>query len=677
MSEPSADGNLDRASSSRSTSPSPSLRARWHYRSDALFAKGTAPLIAWLGLVTLALILAAGFVISLFGIAVNGNRPSGFLENTWMSLLRTMDPGTMGGDQGWGWRGIALVVTIGGILIVSILIGLVTSGIENRLAELRKGRSRVIERDHVVILGWSPKIFPVISELAIANENQKHGRIVILAARDKSEMEDELDAQLGDLGPTRVICRTGHPSTIGDLDLVAVDAAKSVIVLAPEGTGALSDAMVIRSVLALLQTPSGRDVPVIAELADSRNARALQAATGGRVRTLVSSEIVARVTAQVCREPGASAVYQELLDFDGDELYFESVPELVGQSFGAALNAFEDASIVGLRHADGSVDLVPLMTTTIEPGCDVLAIAGDDDRVLFSGFRDANPRPTGNGAALPSRPPARILVLGWNHFGPFVLGELDGNVPADSKVCIAVHPDRAEANTASKVGTLPNTAVSVELADVTEPGVLGRLLDAEAWDHVILLCYRENCEADEADAHALMTLLALRQELSAREARDGAAATPSVVAELRDVRDVALAGITRPDDLIVSERLTSLVIAQLAQSPELETVFRELFSAGGPQVRLQPASEYAPIDEPCVYADVVAAGRDRGEVVIGYRRNSANGAPVVNPAKQTALNLRAVDEVIVIARTPVVAPAPAPAVATELKGTAAVPVPTS
>jgi len=627
-----------------------------------MFARGTGVLIAWLAVATLALVVATAFVISAFGIAANGERPGGFFENAWQSLLRAMDPGTMGGDRGWGFRIVALAVTIGGILIVSILIGLVTSGIEARLTELRKGRSRVIEHDHVVVLGWSAKLFPVISELAIANENQRDACIVILAPRDKSEMEDELAAQLGDLGPTRVVCRTGNPSVLGDLDLVAVDAAKSVVVLAPEASTQVSDAMVIRAVLALLQTSHDAEVPVIAELTDTRNARALRAATGGRIRTLVSSEIVARVTAQVCREPGASAVYQELLDFDGDELYFETVPELEGATFGAALTAFEDASIVGLRHADGTVELAPAMTAPIPAGTAVLAIAEDDDRVVFTGFRDVDARTGWSHPAVPSRPEAHILVLGWNHFGPFVLHELDGNVPAGSKVSIAVHPDRPEAAAASRLGALEHTTVSVEVADVTEPGVLATLLAHEPWDHVILLCYRENCDADEADAHALMTLLALRQELSRAE-QSGTGTSPSVVAELRDVRDVALAGITRPDDLIVSERLTSLVIAQLAESPELETVFGELFAAGGPQVRLQPASGYVPVGQACTYAEVVAGGRAEGEVVIGYRCNSAGEPPVVNPAKSTPLVLTAEDEVIVIARsaaTDPAAPTPAP-----------------
>jgi len=60
----------------------------------------------------------------------------------------------------------------------------------------------------------------------------------------------------------------------------------------------------------------------------------------------------------------------------------------------------------------------------------------------------------------------------------------------------------------------------------------------------------------------------------------------------------------------------------------------------------------------------VAGGRAEGEVVIGYRCNSAGEPPVVNPAKSTPLVLSAEDEVIVIARaatTDPAAPTPAPA----------------
>ncbi len=63
---------------------------------------------------------------------------------------------------------------------------------EGKVEELRKGRSRGPREGHSLILGWSPQIFTILSELMVANENQKNARIVILADKDKVEMEDEV-----------------------------------------------------------------------------------------------------------------------------------------------------------------------------------------------------------------------------------------------------------------------------------------------------------------------------------------------------------------------------------------------------------------------------------------------------------------------------------------------------
>src|SRR4029079_17861665 len=104
------------------------------------FARGTGVLIAWLAVATLALGVVTAVVISAFGIAANGERPGGFFENAWQSLLRAMDPGTMGGDRGWGFRIVALAVTIGGILIVSILLRLLRRGSAHRLTHTHQGR---------------------------------------------------------------------------------------------------------------------------------------------------------------------------------------------------------------------------------------------------------------------------------------------------------------------------------------------------------------------------------------------------------------------------------------------------------------------------------------------------------------------------------------------------------
>ena len=53
------------------------------------------------------------------------------------------------------------------------LIGFLSSKIVDKLDNLKKGRTRVVEDNHTVILGWSSKIFTIIGELIIANENKR------------------------------------------------------------------------------------------------------------------------------------------------------------------------------------------------------------------------------------------------------------------------------------------------------------------------------------------------------------------------------------------------------------------------------------------------------------------------------------------------------------------------
>ena len=150
-----------------------------------------------------------------------------------------------------------LALTIAGLFIVSALIGVIAAGIDTKLAELRRGRSIVLEKEHTVILGWSDSIFTIIRELTLANESRHKPVIVILADMDKVEMEDELKAKVPDLRGTRVICRSGSPMDIDDLALSSHISARSVILLAPDSED--PDSEVIKTLLAL--DPRGRRGP--------------------------------------------------------------------------------------------------------------------------------------------------------------------------------------------------------------------------------------------------------------------------------------------------------------------------------------------------------------------------------------------------------------------------------
>ena len=104
----------------------------------------------------------------------------------------------------------------------------------------------------------------VVSELCLANANQRRGVIVVLAERDKREMEEELAARIDTFHGTRVVCRTGNPANLHDLQIANVAQARSIVAL---GAGdAVGDASVVKAVLAVLHVVESADVTIVAEV---------------------------------------------------------------------------------------------------------------------------------------------------------------------------------------------------------------------------------------------------------------------------------------------------------------------------------------------------------------------------------------------------------------------------
>ncbi len=396
---------------------------RARYAFDKSMSAGPVALIGWLALVSLLVIVLAGAFIALSGVAQEGDDGMGFGEAMWASLMRTLDAGTMGGDTGWGFRVVMLVVTLAGIFIVSTLIGVLSSGIDAKLTELRKGRSRVLEDGHVIVFNWSPSIFDVISELFVANANHPGTRIVVMADRDKVEMEDELAAKLPKTRGVKVVCRRGDPTDLYDIGLANPQASKSIVILSPEGDD--PDSQTIKTLLAIVNDPNRRAAPyrIAAEIREAKNADLARIVGGAEAQLVMADDLIAKIVVHSSRQAGLSAVYSELLDFDGCEIYAAKVPAIEGKTFGEALHAFETCALLGVRGPDGKVRLNPPMDETVPAGAQAILIAEDDGAIKADG------RPTFDSSVLRERAappvgPERALLLGWNRRGPRIAAEL-------------------------------------------------------------------------------------------------------------------------------------------------------------------------------------------------------------------------------------------------------------
>jgi voltage-gated potassium channel Kch len=608
---------------------------RLRYRFDNSLARGPLVLIGWLGVAVILLVLVATTAAAVTHVLFGGGRNRGVVEDLWQGLRRVLDASAFGNDTAWPARLMALFVTLFGIFIGGSLIGLIATALDQRVDQLRKGRSAVLESNHTLILGWSARLPVIVQELVVANQNVARPVVVILAKREKAHMEAELRDRTGDTGRTKVVCRNGDPGKPADLVLANIAGARSTIIL----VGDEGDAGVVKTILAVKTLdPDFSRTNVVAELAHCDHARTVRAIADGAIATVNSDDVIADVTAQACHQTGLSVVLRDLLDFEGDECYFAVVAELEGHTYGEALGAFETSSVIGRYSADGFVELNPPADSRFGPGDEVIAVSADDDTVVFTGFRDV-PVPAAAEPGHHDEAPLRVLIVGWSAFAPKVIHELDAFLAPGSHIQVCIDAAIAEPGTLCEV-PLANVEMNVVMIG-SGPEHLLALDELPPFDQVIVLGYRDAMSVAEADSRTLLTLLTLRKVWPPD-------ATPRVpiIAQLLDQSNVELATTTGVDDFIVSDALASLMLAQLSQRRQLQAVFDELFDPGGAGVELQPASRFV-TDKVVGYAEIVSAGAAQGVSVLGWRIN-ASGEVVINPAKSRAVRLGPDDQVLVV-----------------------------
>jgi voltage-gated potassium channel Kch len=622
---------------------SPGIRERLSYRFDRFMERGTVALI--LGLFAISIVAIVAIVLVL--VIINGDDGFTIPELLWMSLLRTLDSGTMGGDVGSAQFMFGmLAVTFAGIFIISTLIGILNNGISDKLSDLRKGRSRVLERDHVLILGWSQQVFPVITQLIQAGASRRRTTIVVLADQDRIEMEDLIRERVTIPRRARIVCRSGRPTSLSDLRIGNPDEARAIVILQSDGDD--PDVNVLKTILALTGRADRRQEPyrIVAEVKDQASAGIAKLIAGDEVHLLLADELIARIVAQSCRQSGLSSVYLELLDFAGHEFHVADIPELAGRTFGEAVALVTGAIPAGIVR-DGRATLCPPPDRELQPGDRLVLLAEDHGSQRVAEAAAALDEEALVPPSTTPRVAERTLVIGWNRHAPAVIRELDQYVAPGSEV-LAVSPlDRVLPETAA-IEDLANISLAGRVANTTNRPVLDAL-DIPSFNHVIVLCEADDRDADIADARILLTLLHLRDIGSA------CGRTFSIVSEMLDERNRELAEVAQADDFIVSSRVLSLLLAQIAETPDLADVFRDLFDADGAEVYMRDAAEYVRAGRDTPFSTVQEAAQRRGEIALGYRlaaRASDSGAAygvVLNPGRDAQVAFGSGDKIVVLA----------------------------
>ena len=201
------------------------------------------------------------------------------------------------------------------------------------MANISKFSNRLLSKGgHTVIMGWSALGLQVVRELTEANRNVRKPRILIISTEAIEKVESDLSSL-----------------NLGRQKFQIYQVAKDQLKQQAEELGQKARAVI-----------------------DLQKSHA---------------KLIKQIEERCSRSSTLTLAVDELLSFIGDEIYFQELPALFGKTYADAVLAFNTASVLGVV-IDGKVILNPEPTFLLPAESKVVAIAEDDDKVIYSGIRE-------------------------------------------------------------------------------------------------------------------------------------------------------------------------------------------------------------------------------------------------------------------------------------------------
>lgn len=547
------------------------------------------------------------------------------LRGGWLTFLQLTDPGNMAQDieSSALYKVFAIISGIAGVILAGSLIAFITTALDQKIAELRKGHSRVVEEDHTLILGWNERIIEILRELVLANESEDNPCVVILSQQDKEFMDDYIALHLHDSLNTRIVTRSGAESSLVNLEIASVENCRSCIILATCGAGApkeqkmRSDTVATKTILAVMASRESSELPIVAEIFHERN-REIISQVSELVVAVDTDEILAKILVQTSRSVGLSVVYGEMLSFDGCELYFHGA-DWGDVSFGELAYRFPDGVPMGIRRASGDLLVNASIDTRLEEGDEILILAEDDSTIEYRSSPVARPRELTLAGGRLERTIERELLIGWTPKVETIIREYADYVLAGSSIDLMLR--EADDTVRDKISALDEelSGVTLRLVDA-DPLQTSDLLSVNPWeyDNIIILSQSSADGDDErVDSETIIILLMLRKIFDSRDDEDR---KPRLITEVLDSENQELIARSGVNDFIISNRFVSMILAQISEDPDVKRVYDDLFEEDGSEIYLKPASLYFsdfPVE--ATYADMIHVAQQREEVCLGVK----------------------------------------------------------
>ena len=601
------------------------LPEKIRYWFDSNFERGMKRrVLMLLGATVVLIILTTGLSFLL------GGEDSG-LDAFWNKMVTVINAWMPESGDGEEFPSIiaTAIAAIGGLLITSILIGIISTGLEEKIDEIRNGNSRVIEKDHIVILGFTPGEYKMIGQVILACE-QKGKHIIVASDMERDEMDRLFAENLEIPKNVRIITRNADITDPKSVSCCAIEDAQAVII------NSFDDAAVIKSLLAVSKiiNKADRRITVVADISREENTVPTDVLNSGII-LLNTGDVIARLIAHSCTQPGLSGIFTDIFNFEGSEFYLDADPALYGKTFSELSENLDGAVPVGYERK-GKLTVCPKGNEKLQEGDRFLYFA--EKRSGYSVREDVEETKTVNPVRKHFGFKGAVLIIGLNDVFKTVLLEMPEDVHKVSFLPQSEEERRRVSEYAASAGAVVDI---LPVSDVSMDSLSELLFGVE---HVVLL-NNDELEKEDADFEIMKTVLNLR---SLRERRG---LSFNITAEMKSEHNRELIMGSDSTDFIVASDMSSMIMAQVAMNPDMKDFLHELTSNEGVDIVMLPAESFGFNGVSHTVAELRAIAGSSGAVMMGYVTGMNERAEThINPPITKTVTLNDSDGVIIIRR---------------------------
>jgi len=557
------------------------LLNRIRFYVNTMLGSGSNGLLVWLAVVSFTFVL---FVTCLTWVGGISDHES-FGDLLWDLTMRAITPWEIEASMGsLIYLLVLLVVTLFGIFVLSILISFLSAIIDARIREVSQGLQPFPFDGHILILGWSSRIPAIIEELVLANESETSARVVIASNLEFDELESNVKRLIGSTSGTKLFIRSRKIDSRETFENLNVAGARRVIVLGDEAGGRvqlerLKTTIALYNYFDNLKTQAPG---ILVEADDDEEARCVTLGSKNRAIPVVVSDLPARLIVETVFQSNLPAVYEELLSFEGNEIYITdqaTVFGLAGVTFWDALQRFSSCVPIGIvRATDNAVMINPSPDSVLGAG-DRLVIVAEDDSLIRVDEQpsEVHPIDTEVGSAETDGRKLAVGLIGVSmSTGPIITRLLDTDLCSVSVLC-----DTQAEQYAGVADLVARDDVAFVEGKTT--GADQFVMDGQLKADVLIVSNYSLSDPENSDLDIIQTILKLNE-------LPDEAASHHIIAELNSADSRDMMADLFDLDFVVSDKIGSKIFAQFVENPHLIEVIDSLVCSGNHRVTIKPLS---------------------------------------------------------------------------------------